>query len=404
MIEAVNLAAAYDDREVLSDLNFRAASGSMVALLGPNGSGKSTLLRCLSGILEPTSGHVLIDGEALPRNPKTIARRVAVVPQSEDSVFEFTVREIVGMGRYPWDDFDDGHINWALENAGCQELADRKITELSGGERQRVLVARALAQGGDILLWDEPTAHMDVGYQIATLTLARELSRQGHTVVVALHDLNLASGFADRAALLHSGRVAIEGEIETVLSSPEIERVYGANFDRFFDEKSRRTLLVPEIVTERGRIVQPLRVHFIGGGGSAGALASESWQLGHKVSIGIVSDSDSDAAAARRMGMNVALSGRREIMRDDVDRAFKMIVDSDVLIVTAAPYDHGNLLNLALAYLALENGIEVWVEKQNKIWDFSNEEATKAIIALEKGGAKILDTKAIQAGLGGSKE
>src|SRR5687768_17491878 len=177
MIEAVDLSAGYEGREVLKDLNFRAKPGEVVALLGPNGSGKSTLLRCLSGVLEPSRGSVRIGGDNIRElSSREIAKQVSVVPQSEDSVFEFTVYDVVAMGRYPWDEFDDGHIKWALENAGCIELAQRRVTELSGGEKQRVLFARALAQAGHILLLDEPTAHMDVGYQIATLTLARELA------------------------------------------------------------------------------------------------------------------------------------------------------------------------------------------------------------------------------------
>jgi iron complex transport system ATP-binding protein len=364
----------------------------MVALLGPNGSGKSTLIRCLSGVLEPTGGSVRLDADNISNlSPKEIAKQVAVVPQSEDSVFEFTVYDIVAMGRYPWEDFDDGHIKWAIENAGCQELAQRRITELSGGEKQRVLFARALAQGGHVLLLDEPTAHMDVGYQIATLSTARELARQNHAVVIALHDLNLASGFADRAVLLHNGRVASEGTVESVLSNGEVERVYGASFDRIRDERTGRTILVPEIVPERSKTTSPKRIHFIGGGGTAGALLTEAWQLGHIPTLGVTLVGDSDTEAARRLGVDAVTSTPyNTISEEAVKQALLMSVQSDVVIVCAAPYGIANLPNLALAYMTLDAGVDVWVERHQGIWDFTDGQATQAINAMVQQGAELL--------------
>ena len=396
MIEAVDLSAGYEGREVLKDLNFRAKPGEVVALLGPNGSGKSTLLRCLSGTLDPSSGSVRIDGENIRRlSQKQIAQQVSAVPQSEDSVFEFTVYDVVAMGRYPWDDFDDGHIQWALENAGCEALADRRVTELSGGEKQRVLFARALAQAGHILLLDEPTAHMDVGYQIATLTLARELARQNHTVVVALHDLNLASGFADRAVLLHDGRVACEGSVEAVLSNAEIERVYGAKFDRITEERTRRTILVPEIVPERGKSANPLRIHFIGGGGSAAALLTEAWQLGHKPSLGVSLQGDSDTTAALRLGVPVVM-GEDQIDKEQIAEALDIAKASDLVVVCAAPYGAANLPNLALAYLARDAGAVVWIEEHEGLWDFTDGQAAQALAALVRAEALTLSTDEIR--------
>jgi iron complex transport system ATP-binding protein len=244
---------------------------------------------------------------------------------------------------------------------------------------------------------------MDVGYQISTLALARELSRQGHTVVLALHDLNLASGFADEAVLLHAGRTAAEGAIEMVLNSQEIERVYGAQFDRLLDEKSGRTVLFPEIVPDRNRSARQFKIHFIGGGGSAGALMNEAWQLGHKVSLGVVAESDSDALAARRLGVPTVFATSKAITKSDVASSVEMISDSDVVIVTAAPYDQSNLLNLALAYTAQQNGIEVWIEAQAGHWDFTGNEATQAIELLEKGGARILDSGEIRTLLAGPR-
>lgn len=396
MIEAVAISAGYEDREVLKDLNFRAIPGEVVALLGPNGSGKSTLLRCLSGVLEPSRGSVRLGGENIrDLSSKEIAKQVSVVPQFEDSVFEFTVYDVVAMGRYPWDEFDDGHIKWALENAGCEDLVDRRVTELSGGEKQRVLFARALAQAGHVLLLDEPTAHMDVGYQIATLTLARELARQNHTVVIAMHDLNLAAGFADRAVLLHNGRAACEGVVERVLGSDEIERVYGAKFDRLREERTGRTILVPQIVPERGKTSNPLRIHFIGGGGSAGALLTEAWQLGHKPSLGVSTAGDSDSEAARRLGVPLVESAAT-IDNAGVDEALKIARSSDLVIVCAAPYGLANLPNLALAYMARDAGVAMWIEEPQGLWDFTDGQATQAVEALMRTEAEVLSADQIR--------
>jgi iron complex transport system ATP-binding protein len=228
---------------------------------------------------------------------------------------------------------------------------------------------------------------MDVGYQIATLSLARELARQNHTVVIALHDLNLASGFADRAVLLHDGRVAIEGPVETVLQSDEIERVYGASFDRINDGRTGRTILVPEIIPERSKARNPMRVHFIGGGGSAGALMTEAWQLGHKVSLGVTLEDDSDTEAARRLGIE-HIGAQQRVEQGEVGLALELARKADLVVVCAAPYAAANLPNLALAYLAREAGADVWLQKTDGLWDFTGGEAGRAVDALIRAGAE----------------
>ncbi|MBA3727174.1 MAG: ABC transporter ATP-binding protein, partial [Armatimonadetes bacterium] len=287
-IEAVAIEAGYGGAAVLNFVSFDIRPGELVAIIGPNGSGKSTLIRALSRTLLPTAGTVRMLGDDIYRIPaKEAARRVAVVPQHEDQIFDFLVREIVEMGRYAWDGESSGAVGRALLATSSDDLSERPFSQLSGGERQRVLLARALAQETPILLLDEPTAHMDVGYQIATLSLLRRFAGEGKAVAAALHDLNLVSGFADRVILLHAGRIAADGLTEDVLGSAEIERVYGATFERLRDTRTGRIVLVPEFVPERAKTSHPRRVHLIGGGGSAAALLTELWQLGHQVTLGI---------------------------------------------------------------------------------------------------------------------
>ncbi len=382
-LTAENLAAGYGDRPVLEDVSFSLEPGEFVAILGPNGSGKTTLVRTLSRTLKPQMGAVRADGRDLyALSAKESARLVAVVPQHEDPVFDFTVREIVGMARYPWTNGpetprDREAVDRALETARCTELADRPLSRISGGERQRALVARALAQETPVLLLDEPTAHMDVGYQIATLSIMRKLSREGKAVAAALHDLNLAAGFADRAILLHNGRIVIEGAVEEVLESAEIERVYGAAFARMRDERTGRLVLVPEFVPERARAARSRRVHLIGGGGSAAALLTELWQLGHRLSLGITHVSDSDYAAAVRLEVPCATAPPLSHF-DSSHRSAAMDLarDAAVVLVCAAPCGSRKRENRRVAEGLAEMGKEVWlIERGDEEWDFTGGEA-----------------------------
>jgi iron complex transport system ATP-binding protein len=224
-------------------VNLDLTPGSITALLGPNGSGKSTLLKTLSKTLAPLKGTVTVSGKSvLKLSYRDLARKIAFVPQEEYVPFRFLVRDVVLMGRMPHtdallDSSDDlNAADEALSMAGCEDLADRAITELSGGEKQRVLVARALAQQAPILLLDEPTSHMDIGHQVAIVRLLRKLAREGYTILAAVHDLNLAALLAENAALLHGGAVTLQGTCEEVLDSPLLDKVYGVRFRRLRDD------------------------------------------------------------------------------------------------------------------------------------------------------------------------
>ncbi len=237
-IAARHLVCGYDGREVLHDLSLSVARGELVGVLGPNGSGKSTLLRAVTGVLPLTSGEVELFGRSLGRlRRREIARRVGVVPQGGQTAFEFTVREIVAMGRTPHvgrlhgeTTHDRAAIEAALARTDCGELADRLVSELSGGEAQRVIIARALAQEPELLLLDEPTAFLDLSHQIEVFELLRRLNRaEGLTVVCISHDLNLAALYCDRLVLLRDGRVADEGHPNDVVNAGRIKEVYGAS-------------------------------------------------------------------------------------------------------------------------------------------------------------------------------
>lgn len=233
---AERISAGYARRPVLADVDVSLESGQLVALVGPNGAGKSTLLRCFARLLRPSAGRVLLDGRDLASLDRgAVARRVAVVPQTFDTLFPFTVREVVALGRTARLGLlalprpaDVAAVDRAIDDLSLRDLAARRVDELSGGERQRAVLAMALAQDGDVLLLDEPTAHLDPAHQRATLVLIRRLARErGLAALAVLHDLNLAAALCDRIVVLSDGRVAADGAPVRVLGPEIVAAVFG---------------------------------------------------------------------------------------------------------------------------------------------------------------------------------
>jgi len=236
ILEVSGVACAYDGTEVLSDVTLRLSPGDFVAVAGPNGSGKSTLIRALSRVLRPRLGSALLDGSDLYAIPaRQAAQAIAVLPQETSVEFEFSCEEVVLMGRAPHlgrfeteREVDRAAAREAMERTSTWELRKRPIQELSGGERQRVLLARAFAQEPKILLLDEPTAHLDLSFQVQILRLVRSLRDEKKTAVLAsLHDLNLAAAYADRIVILSKGRIAAAGTPQEVLVEPVLRPVFG---------------------------------------------------------------------------------------------------------------------------------------------------------------------------------
>jgi len=240
LLSCENLSVGYHGRQVLEGVSFELKAGEVVALLGPNGGGKSTLLKTLSGLIPKLGGSVrIMDSEIERLSVKEIARRIGFVPQEEAWQFEFTVEEVVSMGRLPvsngfFDTTEDHRAaHDAMERAGCLDLRNRPVTELSGGERQRVLIARALAQGTPILFLDEPTSHLDPQHQIEIASMLRKMASDGQAILVAVHDLPIAAAMADRGMLIYSGGASPVRQIGSLLESDELEKAYGAAFERF---------------------------------------------------------------------------------------------------------------------------------------------------------------------------
>jgi len=222
-------------KDALAHVSLQVARGTLHAILGPNGSGKSTLLRVMLGELAIEKGTVTFEDRAVGRWPRrAMARRIAFVPQSEPLAFPLKVRELVEMGRYPHVGIlgrsgpdDEEAVRKAMDQAGIAELAHRSIHTLSGGERQRARIARALAQEPTTLVLDEPTAALDLRYEMETFELLRELATaSGLTVVVATHNLNLAARYASELFLLEKGRIRAGGPPAAVLTHDTVEAIY----------------------------------------------------------------------------------------------------------------------------------------------------------------------------------
>lgn len=248
-ISLQNLTFRYDRDPVLKEIRVDMDRGDMVALVGPNGSGKSTLIKCINGILPVREGDVLIDGASVRSIPAVQrARLMAYVPQSEQKSVPVQVFDAVLLGRKPYIQWRPSRADLEstaeiLRRLDLEDVAMREVHRLSGGQQQRVYIARALNQQPDILLLDEPTANLDLKYQMETLELLRELARDGITVVIAMHDINMASLFASRVVMLKGGAVFANGGPE-IVTAEHVEQLFGVKVRVVHDNGTR--FIVPD--------------------------------------------------------------------------------------------------------------------------------------------------------------
>jgi len=262
-LAAEALTLAYGDRVVIEGLDIEIPPGKITAIVGANGCGKSTLLRALARLVAPRSGQVLLDGQSLRGRPtKEIARTLGLLPQSPTAPEGIAVADLVGRGRHPhqkllarWSERDYAVVAQALADTGIADLADRAVDELSGGQRQRVWIAMALAQETDVLLLDEPTTFLDVAHQIEVLDLLTDLNRdRGTTIVMVLHDINLAARYADHVFAVRSGRIVASGAPSEVITDTLIRDVFDLDSVVVPDPVSGAPIVLP-----RGRHhVRPL--------------------------------------------------------------------------------------------------------------------------------------------------
>lgn len=306
-IEIEDLVVGYGDEPVLEGVTFAVEPGELVGLVGPNGAGKTTLIRTALGALAPRTGTVRLQGDPVgDLSSKAASRRVAAVPQQSAVTFNFTVREVVEMGRHPHaprlgGDPDSEAVERAMERTAVADLADRDIDAISGGERQRVLLARALAQDTPALLVDEPTASLDVNHQIRTLELVGDLGNDGRAVLAAIHDLNLAARYCDRLVVLADGAIQAVGPPERVLESDTLEAAFDTRAVVHQDPITAAPV-VTALPEATGHATEP--VHVVGTGEEAAAVVARLARAGYEVSAGVVPTSGQVATTADALGMS----------------------------------------------------------------------------------------------------
>ncbi|WP_327106359.1 ABC transporter ATP-binding protein [Nonomuraea glycinis] len=253
-LQAASVKLGYGDRTIVDGLDLGVETGTVTTIIGPNGCGKSTLLRALGRLLKPQGGEVLLDGKRIDRTPtREVAKILGVLPQAPAAPEGLTVADLVARGRHPhqtwyrqWSSDDEAAVADALAMTDLTDLAERPLDELSGGQRQRAWLSMALAQGTDLLLLDEPTTFLDLAHQVEVLELVRHLhQRAGRTIVMVLHDLNLAARYADRLVAMRDGRVIASGAPHEVLTEDLVREVFDLDAKVIEDPVAGTPLVIP---------------------------------------------------------------------------------------------------------------------------------------------------------------
>ncbi|MEN3159027.1 ABC transporter ATP-binding protein [Alkalimonas sp. NCh-2] len=250
-----DLALKYGQRTIINAMDLTIPKGKLSVILGPNGCGKSTLLKCLSHVLPPTRGHVMLGETPLVTlNNKARARELALLIQKPELPEGIDVQELVSRGRYPhqslwrqWSEQDEKAVNQALNATGLTHLAQRPVAELSGGQQQRVWLAMVLAQQTEVLLLDEPTSFLDIRAQLAVLDFCQALVAQGRTLVLVLHDINQALRYGEHLLLMRDGKLIAHGSPQTLLNEALLEQVFGINASIITDPEALCPMIIPRV-------------------------------------------------------------------------------------------------------------------------------------------------------------
>lgn len=398
-IEINELVVGYDADPVLAGVTLTVAGGAFVGIVGPNGSGKTTLLRSVARVLRPSSGAVMIDGREVFSVPaRELAREMAVVPQETSPAFDFTVLDIVLMGRSPhlgrFQSERQGDIaiaEQAMRQTGTLHISHRPFAALSGGERQRVVIARALAQEPRVILLDEPTSHLDINYQFEVLNLIHRLNRErGITVMAVLHDLNLAAQYCDTLVMIGGGKIMAIGTPSEVLTAQNVRNVYGAEVWVRRHPTSGRPYVIagigrPASGEEDERFDRRPKVHVICGGGTGAPIFAKLLRRGYEVSAGVLNAGDADQEAAEALGVRyVSAPPFTAISEEAAAENAQMAEDADVLVVSDAPYGSWNLPNLKTAESLAQSGVKTVFLRPDTIRtrDFTGGDAMDIIEAL----------------------
>lgn len=356
MLSFSHAAVGYGEKMVLQDVNFQVSKGEYVALIGSNGTGKSTLIKCVSGLLPLAGGEIEICGkDSRKLKAKERARLVAVVPQSYYVDYDFTVEDIVMMGRNPYIDFrhreskEDHEIaERAMKLTKTDVFRDRPYNELSGGERQRVILARAITQQPQIILLDEPTSALDLHHQIEVMELIRDLNeKENITVMAVLHDINLASRFCSRIIILKDGKVKADGTPKQIINREEMESLYNMKLLVKNNPLLEKPEIIPIRVMDEEKVQKPLRIHVICGEKGGVRLLEQLVNMGHHVSAGVLNQESDDDEICRYLEIpRIEIGPFQPVSAEDQERNLKLMEDADVVVVADIPFGEANIRNL----------------------------------------------------------
>ena len=370
-VDFEKVSASYHDSPVLREITFSLRPGEMVAVIGPNGAGKTTLLRVLAGLKSPASGTVRLLGDDITRiSSNRRARLLAVVPQELQVPVAFTVEELVMIGRTAsmnrWahpSPADFEAVERAMTYTDVADLRKHPVTELSGGEKQRAAIALALAQEPEIILLDEVTSHLDLNHQIEIMLIIERLNTEKNvTVVMTSHNLNIAAECCKRLLLLDGGRLAADGAPSEVLREDLLKRVFRCDVRVNTDPVTGQINVAPAKRMPNPRSGQGIRVHVIGGGGSAQEIMRRLCLCGYAVSSGVINSGDTDAQTAAALGIDTALEKPfSPVSAEPLRHATAMALAADAVVLGEVYFGPGNLPNLGVAEAALAAGKRVLV-------------------------------------------
>lgn len=385
-----NLEFGYGDTPVLKGIDFNVETGEFVSIIGPNGSGKSTLLKTINHLYPIKSGSISILGKDISLyNSREMARNIALVPQDTSLDYEFTVEDVVLMGRHPYkgrfekEDEEDFNIVYeSMKMTNTLNLKDRLITEISGGERQRVFIAKALAQKPSIMLLDEPTSHLDINHQMDILNLLKDLNQEKDmTIILVIHDINLAARYSDEIILLNSGIIQGKGSPEEVITTENMERAYNLKV-AIEKNKYTNTIYLTPIEIRKKHKQSIKKIHIISGGGSGQEVINKLFCYGFDLSLGVLNVGDTDYTLGRSLGIPTVEEVPFSAISDKSNRKnIEMVNKSDIVIITAVAIGQGNLKNYEVAHNALRQGKKVYFIGSDdfKKLDYTNGKGIKII-------------------------
>lgn len=407
-IKAQGITFKYDERIILKQLNFVIKEKSFLSIIGPNGSGKSTLLKIMGKNLMPDYGNIIFgDKDLKDYTAKGLAQEMAVVPQSTEVNYNFTVEDIVLMGRHPHlkrfqregsEDF--ARVREAMELTNTWYLKDRFINQISGGERQRVIIARALAQEPEVILLDEPTSALDIHHQMEILDLLKHLNQdKGVTIIAVLHDLNLAARYSKEILLLHEGNMITMGTTEEVITVENLKKAYDIDMivDRNIYTGDLQVLPISAKQGVKQRKNQEKTLHIICGGGVGKTLIQTLWDEGYSLTLGVVNRGDSDWEMGKLLSIPMAEENPFcDITETALEKADLLARQGDITILTSIPLGRGNFKNLLVAQKQLERRRKVYFYNtydESQKFDYTDGKATELLERLKTMGLEIVTSR-----------